>query len=83
MFARIVAIAGVVLALTAPAAWSQDSAGADAVRGKKNRMIMTWVPPYGIDNSWAQLRKKYGGAGRSTGSRISDCSSGCRRPMAD
>lgn len=63
MFSRTIWALGLLLALAMPSAWAQDAAPA----ASKNRMIMTWVPPYGIQNSIDQLNTKYGNAGPYNG----------------
>lgn len=55
---------GVLLALAllfAPPALRAEPAPAPAV--SPARIVMTWVPPYSRDVSWARLRAKYNGAG--------------------
>jgi hypothetical protein len=62
VFARAIVALSLVLALAMPSAGAQD--GPAAAPG---RMIMTWVPPYGIAPSLTQLQKKYGNAGPYNG----------------
>lgn len=52
-------VAAALVALVSVAARAEEAVASASAP----RLVMTWVPPYALDPSWAQLGKTYGGAG--------------------
>ncbi len=61
---RLVFVLAIVLgALTQPVWAQQASGGPEPAAAVPPRKVMTWVPPYGMTQSWARLSSLYSGAG--------------------